>query len=277
MAVKHHPGARWTCMMACVLAGVVAVNAQAAFGQGGGGGGGGGTGGTGGTGTIGGTGSTIGSGSTGSTSGGLQSGTGSSSGLGSGSQAQPNIQNTANLNIGQQQAQFEALENPFVGATASSLTAQGEPNSWVGNSAQSMTGSSGGGTSGGSSNRAGTGGASGLRNTGLGGMNQFGQMGGAGSSMAFAIPRGGVRAGITNRIAIERPTNTAVGQRFQGRLARTPAAQSLDLRGISLTINGGTAIVSGQVASQEDAERIVRQLRLEPGIFRIDNRLTVGQ
>lgn len=263
--------------MACVLAGVVAVNAQAAFGQGGGGGGGGGTGGTGGTGTIGGTGSTIGSGSTGSTSGGLQSGTGSSSGLGSGSQAQPNIQNTANLNIGQQQAQFEALENPFVGATASSLTAQGEPNSWVGNSAQSMTGSSGGGTSGGSSNRAGTGGASGLRNTGLGGMNQFGQMGGAGSSMAFAIPRGGVRAGITNRIAIERPTNTAVGQRFQGRLARTPAAQSLDLRGISLTINGGTAIVSGQVASQEDAERIVRQLRLEPGIFRIDNRLTVGQ
>ncbi|MEM7457248.1 MAG: hypothetical protein AAF456_23095, partial [Planctomycetota bacterium] len=70
------------------------------------------------------------------------------------------------------------------------------------------------------------------------------------------------------------PTTVTVGQ-FQNRLNRTPQTVGAG-RGVQIDVVNGTATMTGVVSSPAEAEVLVRQLRLEPGIYRIENRTSAG-
>jgi osmotically-inducible protein OsmY len=55
---------------------------------------------------------------------------------------------------------------------------------------------------------------------------------------------------------------------------RIPAVQSM-IGNVDVAINGQTAVLTGAVSTPAERERIERLARLEPGIYSIDNRITV--
>ena len=64
---------------------------------------------------------------------------------------------------------------------------------------------------------------------------------------------------------------------FNSNLSRQPTAQSLMGR-YQVTIQNKTAFVIGVVDTRADADRLIRQLRLQPGVYRIDDsRLQVAR
>jgi len=79
---------------------------------------------------------------------------------------------------------------------------------------------------------------------------------------------------MQNQISITRPANVEVATRFTSRLDRIPAIRLEGAANISISVENGTATVSGIPATQEQADRIVRQLNLEPGIYRVQNNLS---
>ncbi len=92
----------------------------------------------------------------------------------------------------------------------------------------------------------------------------------------FEIARFGLRTRVIPQIVVQnRPTTQQVSARFQQRLARIPSVAAVS-GGINVTMNGRTAILTGTVADAEARERIERLTRLEPGVSRIDNRITVS-
>lgn len=180
---------------------------------------------------------------------------------------QPNIGDDAMLDIGGEQFEFEEITNAFVGSTGATIAEDG----FVGSIQESMTGQTSG-TGGGS-----TGGNTGLRNAGNTGRGLNSGLGGfGGSQYVQQIPRGGVRARLVNRVGGVRPTGQFVRERVESRFLQTPALQSSSLAGVSISVDNGTATLTGVASSQEIADRLVRQLRLEPGVYKVDNRLTVA-
>ena len=63
---------------------------------------------------------------------------------------------------------------------------------------------------------------------------------------------------------------------FNSNLARQPTAQSLVGR-YQVRIENKTAIVTGVVDTQADADRLIRQLRLQPGVYGIVSQLQVAR
>lgn len=63
---------------------------------------------------------------------------------------------------------------------------------------------------------------------------------------------------------------------FNNSFRNLPVSQGSQL-GHVIEMVGTTAIVTGAVASQEEANRLINQLRLQPGIYQIDNQLEVRQ
>ena len=63
---------------------------------------------------------------------------------------------------------------------------------------------------------------------------------------------------------------------FNSNLSRQPTAQSLMGR-YQVTIENRTAIVTGVVDTQADADRLIRQLRLQPGVYGIVSRLQIAR
>lgn len=180
---------------------------------------------------------------------------------------QPNIGDDAMLDIGGEQFEFEEITNAFVGSTGATIAEDG----FVGSIQESMTGQTAG-TGGGS-----TGGNTGLRNAGNTGRGLNSGLGGfGGSQYVQQIPRGGVRARLVNRVGGVRPTGQFVRERVESRFLQTPALQSSSLAGVSISVDNGTATLTGVASSQEIADRLVRQLRLEPGVYKVDNRLSVA-
>lgn len=89
------------------------------------------------------------------------------------------------------------------------------------------------------------------------------------------IPRRGVRAKLRPSFYAPRPSGAVVSNRFQSRFLRQPGS-GLVGNGYSISVQNRTAFVSGTVNSSVDSERIVRQLRLEPGVYRVVNQLSVN-
>lgn len=104
---------------------------------------------------------------------------------------------------------------------------------------------------------------------------QGGGFNGAGGTTNI-ITRRNIRAKLTPSFYAPRPSANAVSNRFQSRFNRQPGS-SLAGNGYSISVEGRTAFVNGSVSSRADSERIVRQLRLEPGVYNIVNRLSISQ
>ncbi len=124
----------------------------------------------------------------------------------------------------------------------------------------------------------GTGGASGRS---IGGATQFGGRGaGAGQATAqqngFEVARRGLRTRINPQIVVNnRMTPAQHSTEMRQRLARIPAVAELAAN-INVSIQGTTAVLTGTVATEDERERIIRMTRLEPGIFRIDDQITIA-
>ena len=104
------------------------------------------------------------------------------------------------------------------------------------------------------------------------GNNRFGQSGGAfGGSSQQTILR------PVHRIAFRYPqrATTAINTTLQMRFARLAARQP-QFRGISVILQGdGEAVLRGTVFSAEDKRLAAHLVRLEPGVRRIRNEITV--
>lgn len=130
---------------------------------------------------------------------------------------------------------------------------------------------------------AGSGGTGGGGGTSFGGFttspgrNAAGQSGQFGNQNGFSVPRLGVRARLNPQIVQTRPRidEQTVATNFQNRLYRIPATQDI-APGINFSLARGTAVLTGTVANEAEKIRIERMARLEPGVYTIENRITVS-
>lgn len=263
----------------CCFVGLAAISNQFALAQGGGlpgGNTGGGTGGTigGGTGgnVGGGTGGTIGGGTGGTNqgTGGQQGGLGSQQTGGAQASGQAREFNTS-LDLGLTPITIQDNRNSgFVGPTAASLRQSG----FVGPSSLSISGAQQTGT-----NQTGTArttntatnrGASGLVGTpGLGGVG--GAFGATGSQPTFQVNRSAVRTPLTNMINAPIKPGNQVAAEFMDRVVRNAA---IPQSGYTVSVQNRKATVTGRLTKAE-ADRVIRQLNLQPGVYKIDNQLEI--
>ena len=110
-------------------------------------------------------------------------------------------------------------------------------------------------------------------NTGGGGAGGGGIAGATGN--VSNIARRSIRAKLVPSFYSPRPTDQSVSNRFQSRFARQPGSNVVG-NGYSVRVENRTAFVSGFVNTRADSDRIERQLRLEPGVYKIVNRLSLG-
>lgn len=113
-----------------------------------------------------------------------------------------------------------------------------------------------------------------------GGNRNFGGGGGNGGNVGGGqnqnqIIRGSVRTRLRPNFQARSVSPQYVSSQFQSQLQRLPSTQSYS-QGVQIQVQNRTAVISGFVGSQAQADRIERQLRLQPGVYRIENRLTVG-
>lgn len=220
----------------------------------------GGGGGTGGGAT--GTGGTTGNG----TGGVINTNTGTTFGGGGGLQLPDVFDLTDNLSgLEVEIPEFEDNRNQgFVGVTSDQVGERG----FVGGLSQfaggSSEGSFGGGTNSGSGRTAAGGGRA-----GAGG-------GQGGTQLGFEVVRPKfIRARMRPAFSVQRPAPEEIANRFVSHAKRLPEPIPTD--SIKVEIQDGVATITGSVASAQQAEKIERQLRLEPGVYRIVNKLAVGQ
>lgn len=112
----------------------------------------------------------------------------------------------------------------------------------------------------------GAGGAGGRGNT----QNQNNGFGGTGQVKGFQIFRSNVRANLRPQFSSPQVGGFESADRFQNRIRRIPSMGN-DGGGVQISISNQTATIQGFVRSHEERNRIERQLRLEPGVYRINN------
>jgi hypothetical protein len=110
---------------------------------------------------------------------------------------------------------------------------------------------------------------------GGGGQGGFGGANNTGTS-GVSVIRQNLRAHL--RPAFSSPTVNPLytAQQFTSNLSRQPGTENLQGR-YQVYIQNKTATLIGSVQTQADADRIVRQLRLQPGVYHIENQLSVQQ
>lgn len=180
------------------------------------------------------------------------------------------IDDAASLDLG---GQGEDNRNQgFVGATAPGVT----ENNFVGAASQTFGALAEGATFGGGVND----GATSSVPSGAGGGG--GRFGGGGAGGFGAVNGGGsvIRSSLRTRL---RPSFTApriapqvIEGNFYNNIARQPSAQSLVGR-YQVFVENKSATVVGTVNTRAEADRLIRQLRLQPGIYEIDNQLQVSE
>ena len=121
----------------------------------------------------------------------------------------------------------------------------------------SLASGGGGGGGGGANNQ--------NRNTGFGG---------TGEMKGFEVFRSSVRANLRPRFSFPQANGNEIAGRFQNRVRRLPGMAN-DGAGVQISISNQTATIQGFVGSAEESKRIERQLRLEPGVYKINNQATV--
>lgn len=95
-----------------------------------------------------------------------------------------------------------------------------------------------------------------------------------GAQIGFSVTRRSLRAKLRPAFSSPRPLAAQVVSRFGEHLSRQPGGQSL-IGQYSVSISNRTAVLSGKVKTRQEADRLVRQLRLEPGVYKIVNKLEV--
>ncbi len=114
-------------------------------------------------------------------------------------------------------------------------------------------------------------GGGGFGGGGLGGL--FGALGGAFGGQGTSTQKPIIRVRL--RSAIEVPPRPAgdVQQSARRTLNRLPPSSRI--RGVNVTMNGRTAVLTGSVASEKDRRMSELLMRLEPGVNQVDNRVVV--
>lgn len=92
----------------------------------------------------------------------------------------------------------------------------------------------------------------------------------------FSVERRGIRARLRPAFAAPSTPSFVTVSRFQSRIARQPVVRNFG-QGVSISVSNRRAVLTGQVRSQAEREIIKRQLRLEPGVYGIDDRTTIAQ
>jgi len=183
-----------------------------------------------------------------------------------------NIEGAADLDFG---GSTEDNRNQgFIGATSDRVTA----NTFVGSTSQTFGALAEEGTFGGGVNAGtafsipGGGGGGGVGGNAGGGGGAAGGFTGTNSGSVF---RSNMRTRLRPAFAAPVISPRATEYNFNNQLARQPSAQSLVGR-YQVSMQNGIVTVTGVVDSRADADRLIRQLRLQPGIYgRIDNQLQV--
>ncbi|MFM7843190.1 MAG: BON domain-containing protein [Planctomycetota bacterium] len=135
-----------------------------------------------------------------------------------------------------------------------------------------MGGANGGGRMGGMNGFGGMGMGMGMGGMGMGGFNRMGMLGGM-NGMNSQNPR--ARLKVPMRLSFSVPPE-AIAQRasqFQTRVSRLPSIE--ELGNVTVKVEDGKAILSGDVPTTEDSELVERLALLEPGIDSVENNLTV--
>lgn len=143
-----------------------------------------------------------------------------------------------------------------------------------------------GGGGGGIGGNAGGGGIGGF-NGGFGGAGGgTGQLGG-GTENGFQVIRSNVRARLVPRINAPTIPDDQIVSRFQNRFSLQPVPQragppfsdaafsSVSMSAVNVQVQNRTAVLTGVVGSLAERDRWERQLRLEPGVYRIINQIEV--
>jgi len=100
---------------------------------------------------------------------------------------------------------------------------------------------------------------------------------GLGQGATNSVVRRSLRTRLVPRFQLSSPVSTSqVSSRFQRRLTRIPATDSV-VSGVQIRVEGKTAFLTGVVASPAERDRLERMARLEPGIYKIENTIRVGQ
>jgi hypothetical protein len=84
----------------------------------------------------------------------------------------------------------------------------------------------------------------------------------------FTIQRQSIRAKLRPAFAAPSTPGFVAASRFQSRIARQPVISQMN-QGVSVMVSNRTATLTGVVASKAQRDLLVRQLRLEPGVYKI--------
>lgn len=106
--------------------------------------------------------------------------------------------------------------------------------------------------------------------------NGFGVAGQQGIVKGFEVLRSSVRANLSPQFDSPTVSPDQIENQFQQTIRRIPNMTG-DGSGVQISIVGTTATVRGIVASEAEINRIERQLRLQPGVYRIDDQTQVIQ
>jgi len=90
-----------------------------------------------------------------------------------------------------------------------------------------------------------------------------------------AINGGGSGTRLRPSFTAPRIAPQVIEGNFYNNIARQPSAQSLVGR-YQVFVENKSATVVGTVNTRAEADRLIRQLRLQPGIYEIDNQLQVS-
>ena len=121
--------------------------------------------------------------------------------------------------------------------------------------------------------RGGAGGIGGLGGLG-GGLGALGNLFGAFGQGGTQATRPVIRTRLRSAIAVP-PIPPARVQQVATYRFRSLPSQSQQLRGINVTMQGRTAVISGVVGNERDRRMSEMLMRLEPGVSRVDNRVVV--
>lgn len=97
---------------------------------------------------------------------------------------------------------------------------------------------------------------------------------GAATLEGVVIVRRNMRSRVRPTFYTPRPSAQNVANRFSNRFALQPGFY-IPQNSYTVSIQDRTAVINGTVGSQDQSDRLERQLRLEPGVYKIDNRLEI--
>ena len=92
----------------------------------------------------------------------------------------------------------------------------------------------------------------------------------------FTVQRQGLRSRLRPAFAAPRTSGYLAESRFQARMVRQPVVRNMG-QGITVTVNNRIAVLTGTVGSEAERQIIKRQLRLEPGVYGIDDRTSISR